>query len=184
MELIPIHTAAPYYAEAEQLMAEAFPPEERRPAGQQREYADRHPLFHPHAVTENGRFAGLVNYWQLDGFLYLEHLATCPSVRGGGLGRRILEQVCTQAAQPIVLEVEPPASGIAARRIGFYRRCGFTLWQKRAYLQPPYAPHLPAVRLMLMACGDIDEDKDFDRVVREIHTRIYGLDNPLDPIND
>ena len=91
MELIPVKTTDPYYAEAERLMTDAFPPEERRPLDRQRQYTDHNPLFHPQVVVENGTFAGLFNYWTLDGFLYGEHLATCPSLRGGGLGRRILD---------------------------------------------------------------------------------------------
>mgnify|MGYP001061298774 CR=1 FL=1 len=118
MELIPVKTTDPYYAEAERLMTDAFPPEERRPLDRQRQYTDHNPLFHPQVVVENGTFAGLFNYWTLDGFLYGEHLATCPSLRGGGLGRRILDTFIRHAGQPIVLEVEPPTTDIAARRIG------------------------------------------------------------------
>ena len=77
MELIPVKTTDPYYAEAERLMTDAFPPEERRPLDRQRQYTDHNPLFHPQVVVENGTFAGLFNYWTLDGFLYGEHLATC-----------------------------------------------------------------------------------------------------------
>ena len=36
MELIPVKTTDPYYAEAERLMTDAFPPEERRPLDRQR----------------------------------------------------------------------------------------------------------------------------------------------------
>lgn len=174
MELIPVKTTHPYYAYAEQLMTDAFPPEERRPIEQQRAYTDHNPLFHSNAVVENGQFAGLINYWQLDGFLYFEHLATCPSLRGGGLGKRILETLCANAALPIILEVEPPTNEIASRRIGFYRRCGFSLWDKQTYMQPSYAPGLPSIPLLLMAYGDIDEEQDFERTVREIHRHVYG----------
>ena len=38
MELIPVKTTDPYYAEAERLMTDAFPPEERRPLDRQRQY--------------------------------------------------------------------------------------------------------------------------------------------------
>ena len=79
MELIPVKTTDPYYAEAERLMTDAFPPEERPPLDRQRQYTDHNPLFHPQVVVENRAFAGLFNYWTLDGFLYGEHLATCPS---------------------------------------------------------------------------------------------------------
>ena len=67
MELIPVKTTDPYYAEAERLMTDAFPPEERRPLDRQRQYTDHNPLFHPQVVVENGTFAGLFNYWTLDG---------------------------------------------------------------------------------------------------------------------
>ena len=66
MELIPVKTTDPYYAEAERLMTDAFPPEERRPLDRQRQYTDHNPLFHPQVVVENGTFAGLFNYWTLD----------------------------------------------------------------------------------------------------------------------
>lgn len=174
MELIPVKTTDPYYAEAERLMTDAFPPEERRPLERQRQYTDHNPLFHPQVVVENGTFAGLFNYWTLDGFLYVEHLATCPHLRGGGLGRRILDAFIRQAGQPIVLEVEPPTTDIAARRIGFYRRCGFCLWEHRTYMQPPYAADLSPLPLLLMVHGDLDEEKDFERICHEIHTKVYG----------
>ena len=113
MELLRVNTTNPYYAEAEDLMKDAFPPEERRPLAEQRDYADHNPLFRPHVVLDNGKFAGLLNFWQLNGFLYAEHLATLPALRGGGLGKRIMEQFIQLAGQlPIVLEVEPPTDDL------------------------------------------------------------------------
>ena len=174
MELIPVQTSDPRYAAAERLLLDALPADERRPVDQQRDYTDHNPLFHPHIVMEGGAFAGLFNYWTLDGFIYGEHLATCPSLRGGGLGRRILDAFIRQAGQPIVLEVEPPTTDIAARRIGFYQRCGFTLWEHRTYIQPPYAAGLSPLPLLLMVHGNLDEEKDFGHICREIHTHVYG----------
>ena len=52
MELIPVKTTDPYYAEAERLMTDAFPPEERRPLDRQRQYTDHNPLFHPQVVRK------------------------------------------------------------------------------------------------------------------------------------
>lgn len=154
-------------------MQDAFPPEERRPQAEQREYTDHNPLFHPHAVLENGNFAGLLNFWHLEGFIYAEHLATLPSLRGGGLGRRIMEEFIRQAQAPIVLEVEPPTDELKQRRIGFYQRCGFTLWE-RTYIQPPYSDQLPSIPLRLMIHGDLDENRDFSRICREIYIHVYG----------
>ncbi len=173
MQLIPLHTAHPLYADVEQLIISAFPPEERRPTDKQKDATDHNPSFHSYAVTLDGQFAGLLNLWTLDGFDYVEHLATLPEMRGHGLGKRILQQL-TAKGRPVVLEVEPPTDELTTRRIGFYRRCGFTTWEKQHYMQPPYSADLPAIPLILMAYGNLDEDKDFDRVRREIHGKVYG----------
>lgn len=174
MEIQPINTSSPLYAEAEALMADAFPPEERRPQAEQRERTDHQPLFHPNAILEDGKFAGLLNYWTLDGFIYAEHLATLPSLRGNGLGRRIMDGFIRQAATPIVLEVEPPTDELKQRRIHFYQRCGFVLWEQRTYTQPPYSSQLPPIPLRLMVHGSLNEERDFDRLCLEIYTHVYG----------
>ena len=110
-----------------------------------------------------------------------------PTLRGGGLGRRILDAFIRQAGQPIVLEVEPPTTDIAARRIGFYRRCGFRLWEHRTYMQPPYAADLRRSPLLLMVHGDLDEEKDFERIcTKSIRKCTDGREaswNPNHPTN-
>ncbi len=220
MKLLPIQTSDAQYADVERLLVAAFPPEERRPLPKQREYTDYNPLFQPYAVVdEAGEFIGLVTCWRLgekghDGecekesannaFLYVEHLATVPAVRGKGYGAQIIELLRAQYAdKPIVLEVEPPVDGtldvdtiqspssydiiqsssndITHRRIRFYRRCGFELWKDKEYIQPPYSAELPSVPLLLMSCDSLDgrnhldEQRDFDCVKTEIHSEVYGV---------
>ena len=65
MELLLINTSSPYYNEAEALMKDAFPAEERRPLAEQRDYTDHHPLFRAHVILENGKVAGLLNFCNL-----------------------------------------------------------------------------------------------------------------------
>ena len=175
MQLIPLHTTHALYAEAEQLLLSAFPPEERRPVEQQRKMTDLQPDFRLYAITLNGKFAGLITLWMLDGFRYVEHLATLPELRGNGIGKRVLQQLMESDTLPIVLEVEPPTHEFAVRRIGFYQRCGFIPWEKQTYIQPPYSAELPAIPLILMVHGDIDEEKDFCKVRHEIHSKVYGV---------
>lgn len=173
MEIRLINTSSPYYAEAEKLLSDAFPQEERRPLREQRDYTDHNPLFRPHVVLENEKFAGLLNLWTLKGFIYAEHLSTLPTLRGHGLGRRIMEEFIRRTEAPIVLEVEPPTNDLRQRRIGFYQRCGFTLWE-RTYTQPPYSDKLPAVPMCLMTHGDLEEKRDFHHICHEIYTNVYG----------
>lgn len=160
-------------------MRQAFPPEERRPEACFRRLADEEPRFGCHAVLCEGRLAGLLTCWRLDDMVYIEHLATLPALRGGGLGARALEALKADCSSAIVLEVEPPVDELTCRRIGFYRRNGFTLWAGSPYRQPPYGPGLPPVDLLLMVCGPLDESADFGRVRRLLHTVVYGLSAPL-----
>ena len=84
-----------------------------------------------------------------------------------------MEEFIRQAHGPIGLEVEPPTDELPPRRIGFYQRGGFTLWE-RPYIQPPYSDQLPSIPLRLMAHGHIEENQDFDRICRAIYTSVYG----------
>lgn len=176
MQLCPVHTQSTYYLAVQELLHQAFPPEERRPDSQQRAYADSNPLFTTLAILHQGAFAGLLTYWQLPGFVYIEHLATRPELRGQGLGQQVIALFTSTIQCPVVLEVEPPSNDLTSRRIGFYQRCGFRLWSHSPYMQPAYAPHLPQVPLLLMAYGQLDEDTDFTHVRQQIHSAVYGID--------
>lgn len=179
MTLEPITTASPHFAAVEALMARAFPPAERRLEDAFRRLTDEEPRFVCNALLHEGRFAGLLTYWRLERLTYVEHLATLPAVRGKGLGARALETLKAAAPGALVLEVEPPTDELTRRRIGFYRRNGFTLWADSPYRQPSYGPGRPPVDLLLMVCGDLDETTDFAEVRRRIHTGPYGLSAPL-----
>lgn len=195
--LVDIATDSVHYAAVEELMLSAFPPEERREVMQQRQVAGVRPEFRCRVALREGTMAGFVTTWDFDTFLYVEHLAVCERLRGQGVGASILRQLQAEG-RPIVLEVEPPTEypdgidieknnekandslavprSIAARRVAFYQRLGFCLWAGSAYLQPPYAPGKPAVPLLLMAWGGLDERRHFPAVERTLHSRVYGVD--------
>lgn len=173
MELIPSTLTDPRYQQAEELLLQSFPPEERRSLDQIRTLMLHEPDFCPHLIIENDQFAGLLNYWKLDGFIYAEHLATSPALRGGGIGGKALDLLSTLTSLPIVLEVEHPDTELAQRRIGFYRRHGYVLWNKKNYIQPPYDKDLPWLPLLLMVHGPLQEEKDFELVRKEIYEKVY-----------
>ena len=98
-----------------------------------------------------GHYAGFISYWQFDTFAYIEHFAVNPAARGGGIGACALREFKAMSGLPVVLEVERPGSNdMADRRIAFYRRNGFHTIDSYDYIQPPYAPGLPEVPLLLM----------------------------------
>ncbi len=146
-------TATEEYRFTEQLLTAAFPPEEYRDFEELRVLTQDDPRFRNHAILDRGELVGVLSYWDFGRFHYVEHFAVCPGMRNRGYGRKVLGMLRSRLHTPVVLEVERPDSELAARRIAFYRRNGFTLWESD-YVQPPYRPGGDAVPMRLMVCGD------------------------------
>lgn len=180
-----IHTAdRALYDFMERLLVASFPAEEYRALDQLRQYADTREAFHCNVILgEDDTPIGLFNYWDFGTFCYGEHFAIDPARRNGGQGKRALEELCRRVhPRPIVLEVEMPMEEMAQRRIGFYERQGFTLWDK-PYQQPPYKPGDDFLLMRLMAYGNIDPETAFDTVCSCIHREVYGVTSAPVPNN-
>ena len=176
IRLQPIKTSdVQQYEFMEKLLVDSFPTEEYRPLKELRDHTDHTERFYNNIVFDNERPVGFITYWDFDRFYYAEHFATAPILRNGGYGRLTLECLREQLKRPIVLEVELPVEEMAKRRIGFYQRQGFTLWEKE-YSQPPYRKGDDWLPMRLMVYGSLDADKDFEEVKRTIHSQVYGID--------
>lgn len=176
LSLRPITTAdTSLYNYMENLLTLSFPSDEYRKLEELRNYTDRQERFHNNIILNEGTPIGLITYWNFDGFYYIEHFAIDPSQRNGGFGKQVLEHICATLQDPIVLEVERPEEEMARRRISFYQRQGFTLWEKD-YLQPPYKTGDTWLPMYLMAYGNLTSEKDFERIRKEIYSNVYKAD--------
>ncbi|MCD8184498.1 MAG: GNAT family N-acetyltransferase [Bacteroides sp.] len=162
------------YSYMEQLMTASFPPEEYRSLEELRNYTDNKPHFHNHIIFHHDTPIGFITYWTFGRFHYVEHFAIDPSQRNGGHGKNVLNHLCQQIDTPIILEVEAPEEEIAIRRINFYKRHGFTLWEK-PYMQPPYKPGDNYLPMLLMAHGDLQCEKDFEQIKEQIYREVYNI---------
>lgn len=156
------------------LYTASFPKEEQRPWPSILSMIEtHHPFFTLTAVYHDDAFAGFAGWWKLPGAFYIEHLAVEPSMRSKGVGAEILTHVASNAGnKPVVVEVELPQSGPdAPRRIAFYERQGFNVIDDVTYFQPPYAPGLPDVELLLMSNHPLPDVKVF---VIQLHTIVYN----------
>lgn len=160
------------YAFLEGLMTRSFPSDEYRDLDELRDFTDHRPHFYNNVVLNDGTPIGLLSYWDFDDFYYAEHFAIEPTQRNGGYGKVVLQHLCQLLDKPIVLEVEEPDEEMARRRIGFYQRNGFVLWDNE-YRQPPYKPGDPCLPMRLMVYGPLDSRKDYNRVVRRIYRDVY-----------
>lgn len=171
----PISTSdVQHYKFMEELLTAAFPPEEYRELESLREYTDRIGNFQNNIIFDDDIPIGFITYWNFSQFYYVEHFAINPALRNGGYGKKVLEHLCKEITLPIVLEVEKPVEEMAKRRINFYTRHGFTLWQKE-YEQPPYKKGDDFLPMYLMVHGNLQCGKDFDEVKNKIYKEVYGI---------
>lgn len=127
---------SPYFEAAWQTYVASFPSNERRErAGQAALLAN--PEYRLDAWLDNGRFVGLMAWWDFGDYRYVEHVAVHPDCRSGGYGGKILSTWMAAGERPVYLEIEVPVDEATQRRRGFYMRLGFVDSGLR-HLQPPY----------------------------------------------
>jgi len=172
MNVTLVHPAAAALGGLEAVYLHSFPPEERRPWEQIvcPENAGGPVLL---AIDDgSGVCAGLLTFWEFDAFVYIEHFAVSPALRGTGVGSRAIECFIASRTKPVVLEVEPEnvSDPMTLRRISFYRRHGLEILDYD-YVQPPYGAGLPPVPLRLMST---DSSIDASAVAAALYRRVYG----------
>ncbi len=161
------------YLWMEHLLTESFPSDEYRDLTQLRDYTDTLDIFHCCVIEKEGTPVGLLNYWDFGAWVYVEHFATLPSLRGTGIGARVLSLF--NESGTTVLEVELPTDEMSCRRIGFYRRSGFEVMDGE-YIQPAYKPGSSPLPMKIMSRGH-SYATSFEDIVHTLHSKVYGLNH-------
>lgn len=154
------------------------------PANEHRSYAAQKAMFDRSAYgvligTQDGTLCALMAVWSFPEFRYLEHFAVDPTLRGQGIGGEMLGRYIAEDPRPLVLEVEPPETDIARRRIGFYTRCGLYL-SDFPYAQPPLNEGDGLLPLMLMRSGKMWSDAEAEQVRDTLYREVYRCPIPRD----
>lgn len=155
-----------------ELYISAFPAEERR------EFTQLQELLHQaqcefHKVFCGDTLAGFCIFWQFDAFLFLEHFAIEPELRGQKIGEQVLTLLKEMHPKPIILEVEPATDVNSVRRIKFYERNGYYLLPVK-YRQPSYDGIKPSLDLHLMSSVSHWQGAALRDVIVQIHRTVYG----------
>jgi ribosomal protein S18 acetylase RimI-like enzyme len=157
---------------------QSFPPAERRSKEQLLEEM-RNPRADVSLIIADGIYdnsndsrAGMFIQWDLDDFIYIGHFAVASELRGQKIGEMFLRQFVSGLNKPAVLEVEKPLDEISVRRIAFYERLGFHLFQCD-YIQPSYSPDKPTVPLFLMETVNGFLSEHYEVVRDKIYKYVY-----------
>lgn len=170
LELLPI--ASPVPMEMYTLYNESFPLYERRPWQEQLALL-RNGKLQLYQLSINNALAGCLFAWQLSSCYFIEHFAIVPAFRGAGIGSGAM-QLAIQRFSSIALEVEPPSqSADATRRMAFYTRLGFRVFEE-SYHQPPYAAGYPSLPMCLMYYGTGLKAANFKALQAEIYLQVYN----------
>lgn len=155
------------------LYREAFPEEERREEGQLLRLVEEKKEMVFNVVETDGELAGLFVYWKFREFYYLEHLAVYPELRNRKIGQQVLEYVDRTLKGCRILEVEPPLTEMAARRIAYYRRNGYEVVEK-TYEQPSYDGLKNSIPLWIMSNHrEMNPAKAIDIIQKEVYRNNY-----------
>ena len=114
-----------FFNRAFALYQSAFPIEERRDDLEQQRVLKKY-AYHFDLILNDSVFIGIMLYWETDDFVYLEHFATCPDLRGRGYDKIALDLLKLKN-KTIILEIEPPVDEMTQRRYAFYKRNGFVM---------------------------------------------------------
>ncbi|MDO5017298.1 MAG: GNAT family N-acetyltransferase [Porphyromonas sp.] len=156
-----------------EIYTDAFPREERREVSHIKELLANEPSYHLTAIYQTDdpadQIIGLLSYWELGEAVFIEHFAIDSRRRGNGVGSEALQMIVNHLEnRPIVLEVERPETAIARRRIEFYRRQQFVLWDL-PYRQPPYRNGDDWLPMCLMTNGFAPTQA----LIRRLHQTVY-----------
>ena len=154
------------------LYNQSFPEDEKRGLDLQKEIMS-HPAFRIRHYKSDDLYQGFINTFHFTDFVFVDHMAVVPEVRGSGIGSSIMRELLESEGKPVLLEVERPVNCDAVRRIRFYESLGFHL-NVYDYIQPLMEEGKNDVPLFLMSYPRRLEMADFEKVRLTIYRNVYN----------
>lgn len=121
------------------------------------------------------RLSAFINYWDFGDFVYIEHFAVQPELRGNGVGAALIREALSRnGGKTVVLEAEPRSLGeIAVRRLGFYARIGF-VENAFDYVQPSMQQGEPPVPLVILSYPEKLTLPQYEHIRDTLYSEVYG----------
>lgn len=125
-----------WYKSFLEVYAISFPVHEQRNASQQiTAFDNKH--YHLIIKTAGEKLVSFIAYWDFKDYVYIEHLAVNPELRGQNKGSELLEDFAEMISKAIILEIDPPINKIAKKRLEFYKKLGYEV-NSYVHFHPAY----------------------------------------------
>lgn len=154
------------------LLKTSFPCDEYRTYDEQKSLLEN-PAYSIYVMyNEFQNIMAFIAVWEFDKFAYIEHFAVNNDYRNCGIGTTILKELVELLGKIVCLEVEPPETEMASRRINFYKRNNFFL-NEYSYIQPSMSKGKKAIPLFVMTLGSKVDEKTFEEIKCTLYTEVY-----------
>lgn len=148
----------------------SFPIYEQRTDIQQREaFSSSH--YHLDCYMESERFVGFIAYWTFDEYVYVEHFAINPEMRGCGLGGKILNALINSENKRVILEIDPVTDEMSLARMRFYKSYGFSE-NAFPHIHPAYRKEYPGHNLLVLTTYGQATAAEYARFFSDLETVI------------
>ncbi len=158
----------------EKLYIESFPRNERRPILGMHHLLEDESRFNLFLLeTNDNTRIGFITYWDLDTFIFIDHFAISSEQRNGGYGQKAIKELIKQTSLPLIGEIElPTVSELASRRVEFYKKQGFQIWDL-PYEQPPYEEGFDPIPMLTITYRNLNFPSNFEVVRHTIYSEVY-----------
>jgi len=160
-----------WYRSFSEVYKQSFPFHEQRNEEQQRKAFGnkRYHLIAKIVMADNFKLGSFISYWDFDDYVYIEHLAVNPDMRGKNIGSTSLKLFADLINKPVLLEIDPLVDEVSRNRLHFYERLGYQL-NLYKHFHPPYNPQFPPHELLVLSYPDKISEKQYNQFK-------YDLDN-------
>lgn len=166
-----IDIGAYHFDEAFAIYEASFPKEERRSRELQIELLENK-QYNFDIIVDKEECVGILLWWLIGNYRYIEHFAINPKLRNYGIGKKIISAFIAESDIPVVLEVEKPEDTLTKRRVEFYKRQGFQI-TNHEYAHPPFITAKPFLELSLMSLPYVFSKDDVNHFIDTTHPVVH-----------
>ena len=138
-----------WYKSFREIYAVSFPVHEQRDERQQEEaFEDKR--YHIVIKTDEDKLVSFIAYWDFKDYVYIEHLAVNPELRGQNKGCELMEDFAEFISKTIILEIDPPVDDVSKKRLKFYKKMGYEV-NPYIHFHPAYKEGLLPHELVVLS---------------------------------